>query len=62
MAFGHVTEVPILTIITEYARICLNKQVSEYATLFHVLDKVHTLYKVVSTSRDRGVFRTLLDS
>ena len=46
----------------EYAGIYLTKQSAEYARILNVSDAVHSirsLYKLLSSYRDRGVFRTL---
>ena len=46
----------------EYARIYLNKESSEYARILNVSDAVHSirsLCKLLSSYRDRDVFRTL---
>ena len=44
----------------EYAWIYLNKQSSEYAKILNVSDTVHgirSLYKLLNSYRDRGMFR-----
>ena len=48
----------------EYACIDLNKHSSEYARILNVSDAVHSirsLYKLLSSCRDRDVFQTLFD-
>ena len=47
---------------TEYVWMCLNKQISEYVRILNVSDAVHSissLYKLLSSCPDRGVFRAL---
>ena len=48
--------------MVEYAGIYLKKQSTEYARILNVFDVVHSirsLYKLLSSYRDRDVFRTL---
>ena len=49
----------------EYAGIYLKKQSAEYARILNVFDVVHSirsLYKLLSSYRDRDVFRALSDN
>ena len=46
----------------EYAGICLKNQSAKYSRILNVSDAVHSvrsLYKLLSSYRDRDVFRTL---
>ena len=48
--------------MVEYAGIYLKKQSTEYARILNVFDVVHSirsLYKLLSSYRDRNVFRAL---
>ena len=48
--------------MTEYAGMYQKNQGAEYARILNVFDVVHStmsLYKLLSSYRDKGVFRTL---
>ena len=54
----------MINIIIEHAWICLSKQGSEHAWVLNILvieRSSRSVYNVLSTYRDMGVFRTLSD-
>ena len=56
-------ECVLLTLnIIEYASIYLKKQIAQYARILNVSDSVHSirsLHKLLTSYRDKEVFRTL---